>query len=866
VDYLDFELDIGADDEGRYEVTARSCAGEVGRPVRLAVDLDTVDQRLRMLKFALLSVAAVARRTAKDEERTVQEFGRDLLGSVLDRKIRTLFEATRERAKDVTGDVRIVLHVRPPELARLPWETCWDDETQTYLSLRFPMVRSSDVSAPVRTLEVSPPLRVLCMVASPRGLPRLDAEAEQARMEDGLADLVAADLIRLTWLRGGSWRELQRTVRTGQYHVFHFIGHGDYDVDADTGVLQLCDDGGDPYPLPGDDLRDLLARTPQLRLVLLNACSSAQSSKRDAFSSTAATLVRDGVPAVVAMQFPITDRAALEFSRSFYAALADGSRVDDAVRDARNAVKHGQEGSLEWAVPVLYLNSAEARLFELAPVTREPVQREPVQREPVQREPVQREPDQPDQPPRFSPPEHPRAREPADTSGRSAPSGYPARPDRSPAYSSPSTGPGFKGQMQDIMAAMRDAFRAPVPPSTRSGAPPPAHPPATGAGRPAGPPTTSPAAPDRAPEPGAAASPASTRAGQVPGTAPADEWTGPGVIGEAAETRPVEPSASSAGGRTPAAAPGPGFPADALVRGSAEDVAAGPGPAAPRHDGAPLGRAIFATRLPFPVWVVALGFDGSVLAGGRTPDRVFRWAVPSGEPLRPVLVQGGVSGAFRLAVAADAPYVAVVTWAGPAIVPWESPVPSPVSRVPLALSADGRRVVVTRSDGSLEVQDGARSVRAATRLGRSAVDLDADGDSGVVAVACDDGRAWLWHPASGDRLVAVQSSWPVSVVRVSAGGRRAVVAGAAGVALVDTGNGRVVAGARLSGVPLLAAGSRGCAAWVTGNWLGTLPPHGGEPRYDDLGPTPVGGIAIRADRVVLGYLDGRVEVREWREP
>ncbi len=850
MDYLDFELDIGADDEGRYEVTARSCAGEVGRPVRLAVDLDTVDQRLRMLKFALLSVAAVARRTAKDEERTVQEFGRDLLGSVLDRKIRTLFEATRERAKDVTGDVRIVLNVRPPELARLPWETCWDDATQTYLSLRFPMVRSSAVSAPVRTLKVSPPLRVLCMVASPRGLPRLDAEAEQARMEDGLADLVAADLIRLTWLRGGSWRELQRAVRTGQYHVFHFIGHGDYDVEADTGVLQLCDDGGDPYPLPGDDLRDLLARTSQLRLVLLNACSSAQSSKRDAFSSTAATLVRDGVPAVVAMQFPITDRAALEFSRSFYAALADGSRVDDAVRDARNAVKHGQEGSLEWAVPVLYLNSDEARLFELAPVTREPLQREPVQ------------PSRPGQPTPVQPPEPSRPEQAL--SGQPAPPGPPVRHDRPPAYPTTSTGPGFKGQMQDIMAAMRDAFRAPVPPSTRSGgAPPPAY--ATGAGRPAGPGTTSPPPPDRAAEPGPTA-PASTRTGRAPWTAPADERPGPAATGEAAETRSVEPSASSAGGRSPASE-GSGPPADALVRGSAGDVAAGPGPAAPpRHDRAPLGERTFATRLPFPVWMVALGFDGSVLAGGRTPDRVFRWAVPSGEPLRPVLVQGGVSGVFRLAVAADAPYVAVVTWAGPAIVPWESPVPSPVSRVPLALSADGRRVVVARSGGSLEVQDGARSVRAATRLGRSVVDLDADGDLSVVATACDDGRARLWHPPSGDRLVAVQSSWPVSVVRVSASGRRAVAAGAAGVALVDTGNGHVIAGARLSGVPLLAAGPRGSAAWVTGNWLGTLPAHGGEPRYDDLGPAPVGGIAIRANRVVLGYLDGRVEVREWREP
>src|SRR3712207_8645982 len=42
---------------------------------------------------------------------------------------------------------------------------------------------------------------------------------------------------------------------------------------------------------------------------------------RSIFSSTAATLVRRGIPAVVAMQYEISDPAAIQFSARFYTAV-----------------------------------------------------------------------------------------------------------------------------------------------------------------------------------------------------------------------------------------------------------------------------------------------------------------------------------------------------------------------------------------------------------------------------------------------------------------------------------------------------------------------------------------------------------------
>jgi hypothetical protein len=102
-----------------------------------------------------------------------------------------------------------------------------------------------------------------------------------------------------------------------------------------------------------------------LRLVLLNSCEGARGSQRDIFSSTASILVRRGIPAVLAMQYEITDRAAIEFARAFYGALADGLPVDAAVAEARVAVSLGMTNTVEWGTPVLYMRSPDGVLFQV---------------------------------------------------------------------------------------------------------------------------------------------------------------------------------------------------------------------------------------------------------------------------------------------------------------------------------------------------------------------------------------------------------------------------------------------------------------------------------------------------------------------
>ena len=86
-------------------------------------------------------------------------------------------------------------------------------------------------------------------------------------------------------------------------------------------------------------LVDLLRQArPVPRLVVLDSYSGAAAAATNLFSGTAAALVRGGVSAVVAMQYEISDPAAVAFARGFYGALARGRGVDEAVSSGRVAI------------------------------------------------------------------------------------------------------------------------------------------------------------------------------------------------------------------------------------------------------------------------------------------------------------------------------------------------------------------------------------------------------------------------------------------------------------------------------------------------------------------------------------------------
>jgi tetratricopeptide (TPR) repeat protein len=339
----------------------------------------TLDSRLKDLQVALLRSGGARRQALTREETGVREFGQAIFDALLSGDARSRYDVSSQDARRQGKGLRLKLRIRPPELARLPWEYLYDSRVGEYvcLSRDTPVVRFLETAQPVEPLIVTPPLRILAMVVSPRNLPELDTDREKQRVERALAPVQEAGLAELEWLHGETWRDLQRAMWGGPWHVFHFIGHGGFDTGAEEGVIGLADEQGNTQRLLATEVGRLLADHHSLRLVIINSCHGARASREDIFSSTAAVLVRRGIPAVLAMQDEITDRAAIEFARAFYESLGEGLPVDASVSEARKAVSLAVTNTMEWGTPVLYMRTRDGVIFDIPESGRRPVSAAP---------------------------------------------------------------------------------------------------------------------------------------------------------------------------------------------------------------------------------------------------------------------------------------------------------------------------------------------------------------------------------------------------------------------------------------------------------------------------------------------------------
>ncbi len=378
-----FEIRILSDANRRFRIMASSPLGKaeelVVAPPKLKVDL--VELQKAILRGSIRGGSKHSMSGATSADKSIAEYGDRLFSFLFHSEIETLYRANFERAENEVPQqaLRIKLRIDAPELAFVPWEALYDARAHRYLcpSLRTLFQRSADESDEIRGRP--PPFRILGMIAQPteyRGitLDSIDAEQERSEMAGVLEPLEAAGKLTLSWTPSGNWPDFERRFFKPDFAegwtVFHFIGHGDFDPRQGLGFLlfeEAGSSGGEA--VYADDLSLFLNEIPNGRpqLVVLNACNGARSREGDLFSSTAALLASGGVPAVVAMQFPISDEAAKRFSAKFYGSLAEGFPVHQAVARARMELKRLRFS--EWISPVLYMRSRDGRVFRESDAT-----------------------------------------------------------------------------------------------------------------------------------------------------------------------------------------------------------------------------------------------------------------------------------------------------------------------------------------------------------------------------------------------------------------------------------------------------------------------------------------------------------------
>jgi tetratricopeptide (TPR) repeat protein len=363
LEYLDFEIKLEKREQ-RYTVSAiRSPAGEAKGEFTLPFS----DLELENLLLKVGRTRRGMRRIGSPEWQAAKALGGKLFEAVCKGDVRGCFKSSLDKAALEDKGLRIKLRLLDtPELADLPWEYLYNRPLNRFLSLstQTPIVRYIELPEPIRPLAVKPPLCILVMVSSPSDDGQLDVEREKANLQNALSNLEQQGMVKLEWLEEATLRALLRRLRQGRYHIFHFIGHGGFDERTQDGLLLMKDGRGRGRRISGQHLGVILHDHRTLRLAVLNACEGARSSRTDPFAGTATTLVQQGIPAVVAMQFEITDEAAIVFASEFYAAIADGYPVDASLSEARRAI-FVTGNDVEWGTPVLYMRSPDGVLFDV---------------------------------------------------------------------------------------------------------------------------------------------------------------------------------------------------------------------------------------------------------------------------------------------------------------------------------------------------------------------------------------------------------------------------------------------------------------------------------------------------------------------
>lgn len=350
MEYLELELEIERAGE-RYQARVRKAPVDLG--ARCLFELPA-DANLEELSSGLEDLRRGSRHLAVEASQpaaSARDLGRRLFELLFAGPV---LEAWRASLGAAGGDLLLRLRLEDdPRLLKVPWELLFDPRQGAFIATEKRFVRALDLPVEARPLGGPAPLRILVVLSCPPGVAFLDSRQEWAVLQEALGGKVELRLVP------PHLDEVDRALRSGMWHVLHFVGHGG--TNEDGGYLILEGRRGDARAVDHLHVGTFLSH-PSLRLVVLNACEAARPGLSDAFSGVAQALVKRGVPAVVAMQQPISDEAAIAFSRSLYRALAAKATVGRALQEARKDLFRDHEA--EWTVPVLYLSGPDEPLVK----------------------------------------------------------------------------------------------------------------------------------------------------------------------------------------------------------------------------------------------------------------------------------------------------------------------------------------------------------------------------------------------------------------------------------------------------------------------------------------------------------------------
>lgn len=197
-------------------------------------------------------------------------------------------------------------------------------------------------------------LPVLVVFANPRGTSALRLGEEDRAITEAVRRSKQRDDITLTKCHAATVHDLSRSLLDEEFRIVHVSGHGTH-----SGLV-LEENDGSRFVVPQTALAKLFSAyaSPNgpLECVILNAC----------YSVSTGTLASLGTPYTIAMEGPISDQAAVEFSRGFYDAIGAGKDITFAYEEGCRRVELAAPGT-QFVSRLLRLGESYGGIAEVEP-------------------------------------------------------------------------------------------------------------------------------------------------------------------------------------------------------------------------------------------------------------------------------------------------------------------------------------------------------------------------------------------------------------------------------------------------------------------------------------------------------------------
>lgn len=299
---------------------------------------------------------------------SLANFGQTLYHALFTGRLQESWLNAQSIARNQDSILRLRLGFKDKRLARIPWELLHTPDSHPIavgteiLFSRYHLHTELNNPKLLTPLSTHEPLKILMVIASPDDKESLQLTEEAHHLQNELQRESPLNVatIQLQLLEQPGREELTQALEQGQYQVFHYAGHssmssagGDiYLVNRQTGLTET---------LHGEDLAGLLVNNG-IQFAVFNSCHGADNPLDEEESNgertLAQSLVKRGIPAVLAMSAKIPDQVALTLTRLLYRNINQGYPVDLSLNRARQGLISAYgSNQLYWALPVLYLHT-----------------------------------------------------------------------------------------------------------------------------------------------------------------------------------------------------------------------------------------------------------------------------------------------------------------------------------------------------------------------------------------------------------------------------------------------------------------------------------------------------------------------------